>query len=155
MGKLKVYYGWSRIGNVRKKRALSVMFENDAQGCRSDRGQRCLRTIQDTVIERYQTDEEMADEKRQNRIFTEYSLFLDEKPINGSLERCLLINSEADKNNVSKAMSEKISEALRKAFLYANPGYKEPSSQLELKFEKSMKTKLYYLFLAVMWWLLG
>ena len=28
MGKLKVYYGWARIGNVRKKRALSVMFEN-------------------------------------------------------------------------------------------------------------------------------
>lgn len=135
MGKLKVYYGWSRIGNVRKKRALSVMFENDAQGCRSDRGQRCLRTIQDTVIERYQTDEEMADGKRQNRIFTEYSLFLDEKPINGSLERCLLINSEADKNNVSKAMSEKIAEVLRKAFMLNNPGYKEPSSQLELKFE--------------------
>lgn len=135
MGKLKVYYGWSRIGNVRKKRALSVMFENDAQGCRSDRGQRCLRTIQDTVIERYQTDEEMADGKRQNRIFTEYSLFLDEKPINGSLKKCLLINSEADKNNVSKAMSEKIAEALRRAFMLANPGYKEPSSQLELKFE--------------------
>ena len=135
MGKLKVYYGWSRIGNVRKKRALSVMFENDAQGCRSDRGQRCLRTIQDTVIERYQTDEEMADGKRQNRIFTEYSLFIDEKPINGSLERCLLINSESDKNNVSKDMSERIFEALRKAFLFSNPGYKEPYSQLELKFE--------------------
>lgn len=135
MGKLKVYYGWSRIGNVRKKRALSVMFENDAQGCRSDRGQRCLRTIQDTVIERYQTDEEMADGKRQNRIFTEYSLFIDEKPINGSLERCLLINSDADKNNVSKAMREKIEEVLRKAFMLDNPGYKEPGSQLELKFE--------------------
>ncbi|WP_304231364.1 hypothetical protein [Phocaeicola plebeius] len=135
MGKLKVYYGWSRIGNVRKKRALSVMFENDAQGCRSDRGQRCLRTIQDTVIERYQTDEEMADGKRQNRIFTEYSLFLDERPINGSLERCLLINSESDKNHVSKAVREKIAEALRRAFMLANPGYKEPSSQLELKFE--------------------
>lgn len=135
MGKLKVYYGWSRIGNVRKKRALSVMFENDAQGCRSDRGQRCLRTIQDTVIERYQTDEEMADGKRQNRIFTEYSLFIDEKPINGSLQRCLLINREADKNNVSKAMSERIFEALRKAFLFSNPGYKEPYSQLELNFE--------------------
>ena len=135
MGKLKVYYGWSRIGNVRKKRALSVMFENDAQGCRSDRGQRCLRTIQDTVIERYQTDEEMADGKRQNRIFTEYSLFIDEKPINGSLERCLLINSESDKNHVFKAVREKIAEALRRAFMLANPGYKEPSSQLELKFE--------------------
>lgn len=135
MGKLKVYYGWSRIGNVRKKRALSVMFENDAQGCRSDRGQRCLRTIQDTVIERYQTDEEMADGKRQNRIFTEYSLFIDEKPINGSLERCLLINREADKNNVSKAMRERISEALRKSFMFANPWYKEPNNQLSLNFE--------------------
>lgn len=135
MGKLKVYYGWSRIGNVRKKRALSVMFENDAQGCRSDRGQRCLRTIQDTVIERYQTDEEMADGKRQNRIFTEYSLFLDEKPINGSLERCLLVNREADKNNVSKDVREKISDALQKAFILSNPGYKEPCRQLSLNFE--------------------
>lgn len=135
MEKLKVYYGWAKIGNVRKKRALSVVFENEMQGCRSDRGQRCLKTIQDTVIERYQTNEEMADGKSQNRIFTEYSLFLDEKPINGSLKKCLLINSEADKNNVSKAMSEKIAEVLRKAFMLDNPGYKEPSSQLELKFE--------------------
>lgn len=135
MEKLKVYYGWARIGNVRKKRALSVMFENDMQGCRSERGQRGLRTIQDTVIERYQTDEEEKEGKQQNRIFTEYSLFLDEKPMNGSLERCLLVNSEADRNNVSKAMRERISEALRKAFMFANPGYKEPYSQLELKFE--------------------
>lgn len=135
MGKLKVYYGWSRVGNVRKKRALSVMFENEMQGCRSERGQRCLRTIQDTVIERYQTDEEAKEGKQQNRIFTEYSLLFDEKPINGSLERCLLINREADKNNVSKDMSERISEALRSAFIFSNPEYKEPYSQLELKFE--------------------
>lgn len=135
MSKLKVYYGWSRIGNVRKKRALSVMFENEIQGCRSDRGQRCLRTIQDIVFERYQTNEEMADGKHQNRIFTEYSLFLDEKPINGSLEICLLINNEADKNHVTKAMRDRISDALRKAFLLANPGYKEPNNQLSLNFE--------------------
>ena len=135
MGKLKVYYGWAKIGNVRKKRSLSVMFENDIQGCRSDRGQRCLRTIQDTVIERYQTEEEEKDGRKQNRIFTEYSLFLDEKPINGSLDKCLLINSESDRNHVSKAMRDKISEALRKAFLLANPGYKEPNSQLSLNFE--------------------
>lgn len=135
MGKLKVYYGWSRIGNVRKKRALSVMFENEMQGCRSDRGQRCLRTIQDTVVERYQTDEEEKDGRLQNRIFTEYSLFFDERPICGSLEKCLLINSESDKNHVSKAMRERISEALRKAFMLSNPGYKELNSQFELKFE--------------------
>nr|DAZ12307.1 MAG TPA: hypothetical protein [Caudoviricetes sp.] len=135
MGKLKVYYGWAKIGNVRKKRALSVIFENEMQGCRSDRGQRCLKTIQDTVIERYQTNEEMADGKSQNRIFTEYSLFLDEKPINGSIERCLQINSDADKNHVSKAVRDKIVDALRKAFMLANPAYKEPCRQLELKFE--------------------
>lgn len=135
MEKLKVYYGWAKIGNVRKKRALSVMFENDIQGCRSDRGQRCLRTIQDTVIERYQTEEEEKDGRKQNRIFTEYSLFLDEKPINGSLDKCLLINNEADKNHVSKAVRDKISDALRKAFLLANPGYKEPNSQLSLNLE--------------------
>ena len=135
MGKLKVYYGWSRIGNVRKKRALSVMYENDAQGCRSDRGQRCLKTIQETVFERYQTEEEEMDARQQNRIFTEYCLFLDEKPINGSLERCLFINSEADKNHVSKAMRERISEALRKSFMFANPGYKEPNNQLSLNLE--------------------
>lgn len=132
MEKLKVYYGWAKIGNVRKKRALSVMFENEIQGCRSDRGQRCLRTIQDTVIERYQTEEEEKEGWKQNRIFTEYSLFLDEKPINGSLDKCLLINNEADRNHVSKAIRDKISEALRKAFLLANPGYKEPNSQLSL-----------------------
>lgn len=135
MEKLKVYYGWAKIGNVRKKRSLSVMFENEKQGCRSDRGQRVLRTIQDTVIERYQTEEEEKEGWTQNRIFTEYSLFIDEKPINGSLDKCLLINNEADRNHVSKAIRDKISEALRKAFLLANPGYKEPNSQLSLHLE--------------------
>lgn len=135
MGKLKVYYGWSKIGNVRKKRALSIIFENEQQGCRSDRGMRVLSTMQNTVIERYQSDGEMADGKRQNRIFTEYSLFLDEKPINGSLEKILQINNEADKNHVSRAMRDRISEALRNAFMLANPGYKEPNGQLELNLE--------------------
>ena len=135
MEKLKVYYGWAKMGNVRKKRSLSVMFENEKQGCRSDRGQRVLRTIQDTVIERYQTEEEEKEGWKQNRIFTEYSLFIDEKPINGSLDKCLLINNEADKNHASKAVRDKISDALRKAFLLANPGYKEPNSQLSLNLE--------------------
>ena len=135
MSKLKVYYGWARIGNVRRKRSLSVMFENEVQGCRSDRGQRCLKTIQDTVFERYQTEEEEMDARQQNRIFTEYGLSLDEKPIKGSLEKCLQINNEADKNHVSKAMRNRIEEALRKSFLLANPGYKDPNGQLTLNFE--------------------
>ena len=131
-----MYYGWARIGNVRKKRALSVVFENDRMGCRSDRGQRCLRTIQDTVIERYQTNEEEKEGKQQNRIFTEYSLFLDENPINGSLNKILQMNSDADKKHVSKEMRDKIAEALRKAFMQTNRKYREPGwQQLKLKFE--------------------
>lgn len=135
MSKLKVYYGWAKIGNVRKKRSLSVMFENEVQGCRSERGQRCLQTMQDTVFERYQTEEEEMDARQQNRIFTEYCLFLDEKPIKGSLDKCLQINNEADKNHVSKVVRDKIEEALRKSFLLANPGYKEPNGQLTLNFK--------------------
>lgn len=95
-----------------------------------------MKTIQDTVFERFQTKEETKDGKSQNRIFTEYTLFLDEKPINGSLERCLLVNSEADKNHVSKVMRERIAEALRKAFMQSNREYREhDGQQLELNFK--------------------
>ena len=133
MEKLKVYYGWSKINAVRKKRSLSVMFENDLS-CRRERGQRVLSATQDTVFVRYQDEEEMTDVKAQNRIFTGYDLFLDEKPFNGSLELLLESNSEADKNHVSKNMRERITEALRKAFMLANPDYREPGGQLSLKF---------------------
>ncbi len=132
--RLKVYYGWAKIGNIRKKRAISVMYENELQGCRSDRGQRVLRAAQETVIERYQDAEEAKEAKDCSRIFTEYGLYLDDKPINGSLSKILQINSEADKNHVSKKMRDKIAEALYKAFMQANRGYKEPVRQLELKF---------------------
>jgi hypothetical protein len=136
MGKLKVYYGWAKLGKIRKKRAISVMFENERHGCRSERGQRILRAAQETVIERYQDAEEEKAAKDCSRIFTEYSLFLDEKPINGSLNKILQMNSDADKKHVSKEMRDKIAEALRKAFMQTNRKYREPGwQQLELKFE--------------------
>lgn len=136
MSELKVYYGWARIGNVRKKRAISVMFENEWHGCRSERGQRILRAAQETVIERYQDAEEEKAAKDCSRIFTEYSLFLDEKPINGSLNKILQMNSNADKKHVSKEMRDKISDALRKAFLVSNLDYKEPGRQLNFNFKE-------------------
>lgn len=46
------------------------------------------------------------------------------------------MNSEADKNHVSKAMRDQIAEALRKAFMQSNRRYREPGwQQLELNFE--------------------
>lgn len=125
MVKLKVYYGWSKINAVRKKRSLSVMYENSLE-CRSQRGQRCLSSMQATCYERYQTDEEIKDGLVQNRIFTGYDLMLDEKPINGSLNKILEINSEADKNNVSEKERMIIAGVLRNAFMLANPDYREP-----------------------------
>lgn len=136
MGKLKVYYGWAKLGKIRKKRAISVIFENEWNGCRSERGQRILRAAQETVIERYQDAEEEKAAKDCSRIFTEYSLFLDEKPINGSLNKILQMNSNADKKHVSKEMRDKIAEALRRAFMQTNRKYREPGwQQLELSFE--------------------
>lgn len=136
MGELKVYYGWAKIGKIRKKRAISVMFENELHGCRSERGQRILRAAQETVIERYQDAEEEKAAKDCSRIFTEYSLFLDEKPINGSFNKILQMNSEADKKHVSKEMRDKISDALRKAFLVSNLDYQEPGRQLNFNFKE-------------------
>lgn len=51
MGELKVYYGWAKIGKIRKKRAISVMFENEWNGCRSERGQRILIHVSKTTDE--------------------------------------------------------------------------------------------------------
>lgn len=125
MVKLKVYYGWSKINAVRKKRSLSVVFENSLE-CRSQRGQRCLSSIQTTCYERYQTEEEAKDGLKQNRIFTGYDLMFDEKPVNGSLNRILEINSEADKNNISEKEQILIADALRAAFMLDNPDYRDP-----------------------------
>ena len=71
MGELKVYYGWAKVGKIRKKRAISVMFENEWHGCRCERGQRVLRAAQETVFERYQDEEEEKAAKNCSRIFTE------------------------------------------------------------------------------------
>lgn len=84
-----------------------------------------MSSIQTTCYERYQTEEEAKDGLKQNRIFTGYDLMLDEKPVNGSLNRILEINSEADKNNISEKERILIADALRAAFMLANPDYKE------------------------------
>ena len=84
-------------------------------GANEDEGP--VEAAQETVIERYQDAEEEKAAKDCNRIFTEYSLFLDEKPINGSLNKILQMNSDADKKQVSKECVMKLLEALRKAWL--------------------------------------
>lgn len=49
---LRVFYGWSRLNKIRKKRAISVIFEN-CQGARY-RGEQLLKRMQDTCYVRKQ-----------------------------------------------------------------------------------------------------
>ena len=124
---LKVFYGWSRINAVRKKISLSVVFENTLEA-RSKRGETTLSRIQETCYVRYQDEGEMESGRHASRIFTSFDLMLEDKPINGSLQRILQINSDADQYHVSAKEREKISEALKKAFLMKYPDYVEPEN---------------------------
>lgn len=127
---LRVFYGWAKLGKVRKKEAISVIFENDMMS--EERTLRAIAKYQETVYIRPQTNDEKLDAKHSNRMFTEYSVFMDDKRIKGSLDVALLVNKRADQKNVSTKVLNEIAVKLRDAFLFSHPGYKEPVRQLEL-----------------------
>lgn len=129
---LRVFYGWCRVNKIRKKEAISVFFENDSQ--REERTMKFIRRMMDVVYVREQTDNEKIGVEKAVRMFTEYSVFLNEKKFQGSLELALKYNSEADKNNVSQEERDIIREKLREFYLSSHPGYKEPEIQLEIDF---------------------
>ena len=121
---LRVFYGWTKLNKVRKKESISIIYENRNQN--EDKVQRFLSRAQNTVYIRNQTEEEMKDGETSNRMFTEYSIRMDDKKIQGSLIRALDINSEADKNNVSAEERKIIYDRLKAEYLLNNPFYKEP-----------------------------
>lgn len=108
---LKVYYGWTKTNKVRKAEAISVIYENRPQ-CEQKR-EAFLKRMQHTVYVRNQTEKEMQDGEMQNRMYTEYSIRLDDKAIKGDVEKALQVNFDEDKNNVSEAEREEIRTALR------------------------------------------
>lgn len=128
--KLKVFYGWAKMNKIRKRQALSVIFENDKQD--EERTRRFVSRMQDTVYERLQTDAEKQDAEGSNRMFTEYSTFMDHPRIKGSLNAILESNFNADKNHVSVQIRNEIRECLRASFMKVNRSYKEPVRQLEI-----------------------
>lgn len=111
---LRVFYGWTKINKVRKSEAISVIFENAKQN--EDRTMRFINKMQDTVYIRKQTKAEAADAASINRMFTEYSIRLDDKKIGGDLEKALETNFESDKNHVSMEERIVIREELRKTY---------------------------------------
>ena len=136
--RLKVYYGWARMNKIRKRPALSVIFANAKECGYSERAHNTLNKLQTTCYERLQTADEAKDAANSNKIFTEYSMFLDDRKINGNLDYLLELNKKADRNNVKPAELDKINEALMKGFKQAYRGltFKKPlNRQLELELE--------------------
>lgn len=127
---LRVFYGWSRVNKIRKKEAISVIFENDRG--RDERTMKFINKMMNVVYVREQTEGEKIGVESAIRMFTEYSVFIDDKKFKGSLQMALLYNSEADKNNISLEERNLIMQKLREHYLSANPGYKEPIIQQEL-----------------------
>jgi len=114
LSNLNVWYGWAVVNKIRKKPALSVIFHNDEVV--SERTLKSLKRFQTTFFVRKQTTEEALDAKNQNKIFTEYSSFVFEKPFNGNIEKLLENNYKADLNNVSEQQLIEIKNALRDGF---------------------------------------
>ncbi len=134
---LKVFYGWSKINKIQKRKAIAVAFENEElAGDECRRSGKSLRKTMEICCERYQTEAEMKDAKVCNRVFTVYNVFLDDKAVRGSLNRALQVNSESDKNNVGIEERMRIREKLRTAFIAAHRDYREPELQLEIPFSK-------------------
>ena len=134
MALLRVFYGWAKINKIRKKEAISVIFENDGGFEKNDKK---VKLYQNTVYTRFQTEDESKAAAHSNRTFKEYSIYLDDKQIKGSLKRALEVNYLADKNNVSEDVREEIRSLLEKDFLLSHRGYKEPNIfQTSIDFEE-------------------
>lgn len=114
LSNLNVWYGWSVLNKVRKKIALSVIFENEATY--SERKSNQIKRLQHTYFVRKQTIDEANDAESQNRILTEYCTFLFDKPFNGDLMKLVENNLQADINNVSQELLNEIKETLIKGF---------------------------------------
>lgn len=137
---LRAYYGWARLNKVQKREAITVFFENEVgAGSETSRSYKTMTKLLDVVYERRQTEKEMEDAKYCNRVFTAYEIFMDDKAVQGSLERALAINSEKDRKHVPQEVRDEIARKLRARYLETHPDYREPvlpPRQLELQFEE-------------------
>jgi hypothetical protein len=114
-GKLFVYYGFRKLTpKAIRKPQLVVFFEN-ANNNPSKNEEWINRRIE-VVYKREQTESEKIDSSHNNRMFTEYGYFIEDKPYNGDIEKVLNQNFEADKNHISKAERERIRTKLKEAY---------------------------------------
>lgn len=133
--RLRVFYGWAKLGKIRKREAISIIYENEEGVADHQRMGKVLTKAQHTVCWRYQTEGEAKCAEQVNRVFTEYSVFMDDKKIAGSLEAALRANSLADQKNVSASERLRIASELKQWYMSEHRDYKEPIRQLEIIFD--------------------
>lgn len=134
--RMPVFYGWAKLNKVMKREALMVIFLNDNPGPRINKdGKYGVTKYMNVVYERCQTSKEEADAKFNNRLYSVYNIFMDDRNVRGSLEAALKINNDADKNNVTQSERDAIRKALYDAYVECHRGYKEPTRQMEINFE--------------------
>lgn len=135
MKHLPVYYGWAKINRIQKREALTVIFLNDTTGPRIGKDDNDgVTRFMVPVYRRWQTEEEASDALFHNRVYTVYSIFMDDKKVNGSLEAALEANFEADRNHVKESERNIIRQMLRNKYLAEHPDYKEPKKPIQLTF---------------------
>ncbi|MGG7468704.1 hypothetical protein [Chryseobacterium arthrosphaerae] len=114
--RLRVFYGVSKLNKILKKRALTVMFENDTCGLPEDNERKVSKWMH-IVYVRFQTIDEKQDAIYRHKMFTTYQSFIDEKPWKGDFKAVLHNNYLADENHVSEKerliIKEKLGHALR------------------------------------------
>jgi hypothetical protein len=131
---MKVWYGYSKLTKKAvRKHELAIYFENSNDGLYSKKEAWIHRRIH-VVHERNQSKQEREDGKHENREFTKYRYFIDEKPYKGDIDKVLLTNSEADKNHVSEKERVLIREKLRAAYFQYYNIVEKPKGQLRLNF---------------------
>lgn len=127
MRNLPVYYGWAKVNKIQKREALTVIFLNDIPGPRQTKdGYDGVTKWIEPVYKRLQTEAEMSDADHVNRMYTSFSVYMDNKRFGGSLEAVLEYNLEADKNHVPETERKKIMELLRTSYISHHLTYKEP-----------------------------
>ena len=112
--RLRVFYGWSKLNSVRKRKAISVIFENARQS--EARSLNFISRMQETVYIRYQTESEALDGCYCTRMLQEYSVLMDSKSVNGSLDAALKENMIADSKNLTQPELDTISDKLRHSY---------------------------------------
>lgn len=116
---LRVFYGVSKINKLLKKRAVTIIFENDERGLGEDNVRSVSRWMH-IIHTRVQTADEKEDAIDRGRMFHTFHLFIDEKPYKGDWSAVLYHNFLADRFNVSEKerleIKEKLGIALRKYY---------------------------------------